>query len=82
MEENNKFLGDDCIYYSNFEEELFDVVSVVELLQTPQENNDLLHIAPSQKPTFTSSTMKNIFNMMKSKEESVKKEGEVQISLL
>ena len=40
MEESSEFLGDDCIYPSNFEEELFDVVSVEELLQAPQESND------------------------------------------
>ena len=40
MEENSEFLGDDCIYPSNFEKELFDVVSVNELLQAPQESND------------------------------------------
>ena len=40
MEENCEFLGDDCIYPSDFEEELFDVVSVEELLQAPQESND------------------------------------------
>jgi hypothetical protein len=41
MEENSEFLGDDCIYPSDFEEELFDVISVEELLQAPQESNDI-----------------------------------------
>jgi hypothetical protein len=40
MEKNSEFLGDDCIYPSNFEENLFDVISLEELLQAPQENND------------------------------------------
>ena len=35
-------MGDDYIYPSDFEEELFDVVSAEELLQAPQEINDFV----------------------------------------
>ena len=33
-------MGDDCIYPSDFEKELFDVISVEEELQAPQDSND------------------------------------------
>ena len=81
MKENNEFLGDDCIYPSNFGKELFDVVSIEELLQAPQKKMILLHVAPSERPIFTSSTMKQNLKTMKSKEESLK-EGEMQTSFL
>ena len=45
-------MGDDCIYPSDFEEELFDVVSVEELLQAPQESNDFSSCSTIRKTYF------------------------------
>jgi hypothetical protein len=52
MEDYSNFLGDDCIYPSDFEDELFDVVSVEELLQAPQENNDFASCSTVQETYF------------------------------
>ena len=52
MEENNEFLGDDCIYPSDFEEKFFDVVSVEELLQAPQERNDFASCSTVRETYF------------------------------
>ena len=52
MEKNIEFLGDDCIYPSDFEEILFDVVSVKELLQVPQENNDFASCSTVRETYF------------------------------
>ena len=82
MEKNSEFLGDDCIYPSNFEEELFDVVSVEKLLQTPQESNNFASCSTMQETYFTSLTLKQRLTMMKSKEENVKKEEKIQASLI
>jgi hypothetical protein len=79
MEENSELLGDDCIYPSDFEEELFDVVSVVEPLQAPQKFiMILLHVSPFERPTSTSKIMNQNLKRIKSKEESVKKKREIQ----
>ena len=52
MEKNIEFLGDDCIYPSDFGEELFDVVSVKELLQAPQESNDFASCSTVRETYF------------------------------
>ncbi len=67
MKENSEFTCDDCIYPYDFEEELFDVVSVEELLQAPQESNDFASCSTSERPTFTSPTIKQRLKRMKNK---------------
>ena len=52
MKENNEFLGDDCIYPSNFGKELFDVVSIEELLQAPQKKNDFASCSTIRETYF------------------------------
>ena len=52
MEENSELLGDDCIYPSDFEEELFDVISVEELFQAPQESNDFTSCSTVRETYF------------------------------
>ena len=73
MKENSEFTGDDCIYPYDFEEELFDVVSVEELLQAPQESNDFVSCSTVRETYFHISTMKKRLKMMKSKKERTKK---------
>ena len=45
-------MGDNCIYPSDFEEELFDVVSVEELLQAPQDSNDFAECSTIRETYF------------------------------